>query len=126
MNREELFELIEKEGMRKEFVYKGYDCLIRRTSMHILCGYVKLPKEHKYYGKDDLEIPVDVHGGLTWTGELKNEQGYWIGFDCAHIDDLIPYTHFEYPKYMQIGTDVYRTMDYVEQEIKSMINQLEE
>jgi len=126
MNREELFELIEKEGMRKEFIYKGYDCLIRRTPMQILCGYVKLPKGHKYFRKEDEEIPVEVHGGITWTGEFKDGQGYYIGFDCAHCFDLIPYTLTHYPNWIREEGNTYKTMEYVEKEIKSMIDQMEE
>ena len=128
MNDKEILDLIAKEGERKEFTYKNYDCLIRRTPMKILCGYVKLLKEHKYFGKDYDNIPVEVHGGITWSGEFQDEEGYYLGFDCGHFNDLIPYEIGRYPSFISDmpSNDVYRTMEYVEQEIKSMIDQMEE
>lgn len=49
-------------------------------------GYVMLPKSHIWYGKDYDDIPINVHGGLTY-GE-KNDSDYWvIGFDTAHAGD---------------------------------------
>ena len=60
--------------------------------------YVALPKGHKYFGIDYNAIPVDVHGGLTFS-HLGNELGnkyperfrnknFWIvGFDTCHYGD---------------------------------------
>lgn len=65
-------------------------------------GYVALPKEHPYYGVDYEEIPVEVHGGLTYAEDgnsmlNRNIQdqfpsdflkGCWIiGFDTCHGGD---------------------------------------
>ena len=48
-------------------------------------GYVYLPKDHRFYEIDYDEIPVNVHGGLTFG---RNNSGYWkIGFDCGHLGD---------------------------------------
>lgn len=48
-------------------------------------GYVHLPKGHKWYGVDYDDIPVDIHGGLTYARE---EDDHWvIGFDTAHYQD---------------------------------------
>jgi len=48
-------------------------------------GYVKLPAGHKYYGVHYDDIPVDVHGGLTYS---EQEGDYWVvGFDTAHYMD---------------------------------------
>lgn len=52
-------------------------------------GYVKLPKEHKFYGLDYDEINnyVDVHCGLTYS---QQEDEYWVvGFDTAHSMDSL-------------------------------------
>lgn len=55
-------------------------------------GYVKLPKDHPYFGKDYNDIPVDVHGGLTFA-EMDGE--FWkVGFDTAHYSD----TQENFPK----------------------------
>lgn len=60
-------------------------------------GYVVLPPEHPYHGIDYDDIPVHVHGGLTfgeyadnlnWQELDESDKGGWvIGFDTAHIGD---------------------------------------
>ena len=75
----------------------GYKCRIRRNeATGALCGYVGIPKEHRFWGvsyeESDAElseIEVDVHGGLTYSAE--GEDGYWyFGFDTTHADDFAP------------------------------------
>jgi len=49
------------------------------------CGYVLLPHDHPYHGKFYDNIPVEVHGGLTYS---EKEGEYWmVGFDTAHYMD---------------------------------------
>lgn len=33
---------------------------------------------------------ISIHGGVTYSGKLSHEstQGWWIGFDCCHCDDI--------------------------------------
>lgn len=66
-------------------------------------GYVLLPKGHKWHGKHYDDIPVEIHGGLTFSEPItedmvegenweqyltKEDVGCWmIGFDCAHFGD---------------------------------------
>lgn len=74
-------------------------------------GYVLLPRNHPFYGKDYDDIDVDVHGGLTFGCKfesknflkwIKNQEiggdvtrenfenfdGFWIiGFDTNHLGD---------------------------------------
>lgn len=63
-------------------------------------GYVVLPKDHPWYGKDYDDIDCDVHGGLTfgepadkltkWEQITKEDAGKWvIGFDTAHYQDSL-------------------------------------
>lgn len=70
-------------------------------------GYVAVPPEHPYYGKDYDKPLVDVHGGLTFDASAKevNERwkslefigdetelpdDYWVfGFDTLHCNDNI-------------------------------------
>jgi hypothetical protein len=123
-----------------EFNYKGYDCLIQRVNhrpvhnpqdcLGHLCGYVDLPKGHKYYGKQYDEIPLDVHGGLTYAEGKKNNV-WTIGFDCAHFGDLIPGIYelrlHGGPLYginFDRDDDIYRTVSFVENELKSLVDQL--
>ena len=58
-------------------------------------GYVVIFKGHTMYGKHYDEVPVDIHGGLTFSGcandfpgateEMKD--GWVFGFDTAHYSD---------------------------------------
>ena len=51
-------------------------------------GYVDLPKTHPMYELNYNDIPVDIHGGLTYS-ELTND-GFWrVGFDTAHAGDTL-------------------------------------
>lgn len=56
-------------------------------------GYVALPKDHKYYGVDYDSIPVDIHGGLTFSDEWQDwmpeefKDCWIVGFDTAHYGD---------------------------------------
>lgn len=59
----------------------------------------------------------DVHGGLTFSGELRGKEGYWFGFDCAHCDDLSPGSRYS-------GGELYRDMEYVKAECASLARQL--
>ena len=85
------------ENMINEIVIKeeweGYEVIVKRIGYspfnYWYCGYVRIPEDHKYYGKDDDDLYdyIDVHGGLTFSGHLDGEEGYFIGFDCNHSYD---------------------------------------
>jgi hypothetical protein len=34
-----------------------------------------------------IDLAIDVHGGLTYSGKDKVRDLWWFGFDCAHCDD---------------------------------------
>ena len=96
----------------------GLRCMIlRHQSMQHLCGYVKLPD-----GWTDIGESFNVHGGVTFTGELQPEaEGYWIGFDCAHSGDLTPFM-------LGLGpcSGTYRTIDYVKSECENLATGIKE
>jgi len=64
-------------------------------------GYVLIPKKSRFYGKhyDYINVIVDVHGGLTFSGLVntkmvedwgldKEDEGKWcVGFDTSHSGD---------------------------------------
>lgn len=115
----------------------GFECLIRRGGGGAWCGYVGVPLGHPWHGAaldhypDGVEIP-DVHGGVTYAAHCDDdpeggvchvpapgapEHLFWVGFDCAHRDDLVP----ERSSPVRRGT--YRTVDYVRAETLSLARQ---
>lgn len=50
-------------------------------------GYVDLPPEHPQYKVHYDDIPVIIHGGLTYSDMVN---GNWrVGFDTAHYGDTL-------------------------------------
>ena len=79
------------------------------------CGYVKIPSNHHFYQKNynwiDDNYDIEVHGGLTFSEEKVgsfSENGWYIGFDCAHYGDTLETC----------------TKEYVESQCKKLINQI--
>lgn len=134
----------------------GLDCLLVRNGGGALCGYVGLPPEHPWHGKgyseclvgcgDDWcyrhspEATARVHGGLTFAAACADtadesrhichvpEPGrphdvWWFGFDCAHSQDYSPaYAH----RWERIPSEVYRDVEYVQDECAALAQQLVE
>lgn len=48
-----------------------------------------VPENHPFYGKNSSEIEgdIEVHGGLTFSGKMKDSDDYWFGWDYAHVGD---------------------------------------
>lgn len=130
-----------KEPNRIEFEHMGLPCLmIRHAGLLHWCGYVGIPKTHKYYGKGYSEIPdMDVHGGLTYAEKCHghichitkdNDDLWWFGFDCAHHQDLIPYMQKHENEIPRIAKSlynldsIYRNASYVISEARSLAEQL--
>lgn len=90
----------ESEPDNAEWIQKpsGYKCRIKRNPITgTLCGYVGIPRGHKFWGqgydedrnKELSAIQDDVHGGLTYSQE--GDDGWWyFGFDTSHYDDFAP------------------------------------
>ena len=88
----------EEEPDHAEWIQEpsGYKCRIKRNeTTGTLCGYVGIPKEHRFWGvgyDDDKEledIADNVHGGLTYSEQ--GDDGWWyFGFDTAHVEDFAP------------------------------------
>lgn len=100
----------------KLFLYKRRLYAVSRHSMGHLCGYVELGSVNAYRAENEIVC----HGGVTYRGdgEFINRPGRpFIGFDCAHAGDYSPSTP-------PIGEVVYRDVAYVQNECRSIINQL--
>lgn len=70
----------------KIWEHAGLRCAIVRGPLGSLNGYCQLPEDHPYYNADELEPPIEVHGGITWHNDN------WIGFDTGHAGDVVPIT----------------------------------
>lgn len=92
--------------------YKGIDFLILKNHFGAWCSYVKIPTDHPWYhlvpnveevlgrGIDVSynDIPLSVHGGLTFSAEVLDDgkfikdftPGHWVGWDYAHFGDMVP------------------------------------
>ena len=81
----------------------GFYGLIVRNTLGNLCGYVAVNNDHPWHGVEYDNIEggdggyIDCHGGLTYSADnhkvigIKGEDGlWWVGFDCAHLGDLVP------------------------------------
>lgn len=87
------------------------------------------------YDTFDNIFNISVHGGITFSRIVEKEEGkvFCIGFDCGHSGDILPAMEsilrrpysslpvFDDPIF---GRDVYRDINYVEAECKSMVDQL--
>jgi hypothetical protein len=64
----------------------------------------------------------DVHGSITYSGDINNEPGTWcFGFDCSHCDD-----GYITPIFGYVGGGPVRSLEYVVEECESLARQLKE
>ena len=136
--------------VEKRFEYKGYSCVVVFQIMGYRCGYVGVPKSHKYYKMsgwhDEPICDIKCHWGLNYfesnlVGQ-DDENIWWIGFDCRHTFDGKDYDacykyfkdeeQVRYLDWMKnIDGEMYndyqvRDIDYVIEECKQIVDQLEE
>ncbi len=53
------------------------------------CGYVSVPENHPFCYIDCWDIDgINVHGGLTFSGKMRDSDDFWFGWDYAHADDF--------------------------------------
>lgn len=96
-------------------------------------AYIKIPENHKYYGKDYGEIDIDVHGGLTYAhdylyiDDTTKVDGWFIGWDYAHWGDYMGYFEDEnWQQYHQFEDDKKWTTQEIKEEVASVCYQLAE
>jgi hypothetical protein len=106
------------------FEDRGFLCIIRQVdgSGH-LCGYVITPMTHKINKEtyaNDWDIPLNCHGGVTFTENLTlhNLAYNVIGFDCNHGCDYSPLMPF------MGDPSNYKDVNYVTNELKNMVTEL--
>ena len=115
-------------------IYKGYEYVILSLYSHPT-AYILLDENHKWYGKDYFDIPLEVHGGLTYGekdlgGFLEYSDKYkcenltvirnkWvIGWDYAHYGD------YYYSRFMSETNDKKWTTEEILQEVKKAIDEM--
>jgi hypothetical protein len=98
------------------FNYKGYACLIKRTPLGVLNGYVDIPMSIADSLDPGFLERLTVHGGITYSAK-DDDDAHRIGFDCAHAGDLVPG--------LMCGTYEYRNIDYVKKEIEGLVDQIQ-
>ena len=77
---------MKKSIIEKEWEAYGFKCKVIFVRQSHRCGYVGIPKGHVAYDKRYDELPIEVHGGLTY-GAVEEDGLKWFGFDCAHSED---------------------------------------
>lgn len=82
----------------KDWICCGLRCRVLDGPFKNYNGYVAVPKGHSAWGVNYTLLPIDVHGGLTFGGEGKNDDSrwpngelYWFGFDTSHAGDKVYY-----------------------------------
>jgi hypothetical protein len=112
-----------------------FHLLVLFNSLGHRTGYVGLHKndfKNKYHlDEEDLQLSIDVHGGVTWADfiEEEKEDYIYIGFDCAHYNDAtdMESLKFYFPEASNIApmldSGEVRTKEYV---IEQTINMLEQ
>lgn len=106
--------------VEKEWEHAGLQCAVVQGSKNRnRCGYVRVPPGHKLHGLgySEIEIDLDVHGGLTFANlepcAHDDGVGWWFGFDCAHCDDAfwdpnnLPEHEIEFRKANPESEDMY-------------------
>lgn len=111
-------------------------CIVRHPEMGHLCGYVRVPRKSKAYRYPErrAEGKFTVHGGVTFYGKLRRatggtHRGKWVGFDCAHSGDAIPYMvaggrRTGFASYSSIFHEMYRDWNYVKLEVEALAQQI--
>ncbi len=111
-----------------EWTDERYTCIIKRVGS-TLEGYVGIPINHPYLMIEDdddslhhYHYDLDVHGGITRAKYNEDRTVYFLGFDCGHLSDFIPYLEDGHRSFGR--PQDYRNIEYVKNEIYHLINQL--
>jgi hypothetical protein len=120
----------------------GLPCMVKRGPAGSFCGYVGVPSTHPLHGRPYDDVPVMVHGDLTFSDGCEEvapekqddaichvpEPGepddvWWFGFDCAHWCDIMPSMHPEW-SYDGMRGKTYRDLEFATEECRALATQL--
>lgn len=113
-------------------IYKNYEYIILNLGTHP-CAYICIDLESKFFKKHYDKIPIEVHGGLTFSNnKLNNILEYFDKYKCDTLqafkrDWIIGWDYAHYGDYSGYFPDL-RSKKWTTQEIKKdieyAINQL--
>jgi hypothetical protein len=114
-----------------EGVHVGHEWVVVKVPIGHRCGYVRVGKDHPWYGKDYDSVDADVHGGLTFAepdvpcAKGGADDGYWVGFDCAHFGDRPDpaFISTEYAAFNIRSAGTIKTQEFVEAECRKLCEQ---
>ena len=85
-----------KAVVERDFVYKGFRCVVVFNCLCFRCGYVAVTDDPNVFKTIVRKKEIfDVHGGVTYSDGGENSHhtvdsnSYWLGFDCGHYGDEI-------------------------------------
>jgi hypothetical protein len=115
------------EPDKLQFSHMGLPCLIVRNNDGTLCGYAGLPPGHPAREVEADDLPVSVHGGLTYRKKCnppvchvpepgETDDILWLGFDCGHVLDGGPERDY----------GDYRDVAYVRAQCERLAEQLQD
>lgn len=120
---------VPKSKLRKRLINR------QRKIQHFAGRFEWLSRHMHYTAYDSGALSsIDVHGGLTFSGRIRcngcnpitKKREFWIGFDCAHSNDMVPkmVDFFDKGKTTIRPEGVYRNFAYVTKEVNSLAEQL--
>ena len=90
---------MDKFVVETQYVKDDIECVtILNIPMGIRCGYIGVGDNSPLYGKNEEDLPLSAHGGITYTSHFppctfesiqKGRNLYWIGFDTGHFGDRL-------------------------------------
>lgn len=82
-----------KEGVLSEGLHSGYRFIIVNGKFYPSV-FVRVPEAHPAHGVsvDDL-CDIRCHGGITFSGELLDQRGWWVGWEYNHPGDYRAGSH---------------------------------
>ena len=116
------------EPDRVEFKHAGFPCLLKRNRCGAWCGYAAVAPGHPFHGAHYDHVPVEVHGGLTYSARClgaichvpkpgEADDVWWFGFDCGHLGDIVPGLRIDWDA-------TYRDVTYARRETERIAEQL--
>jgi len=134
----------QREPDRVEFEAHGFPCLmVRGVVTGAWCGYVGVPEGHWAYGKPYGSVEVEgIHSELNYAAKCsgrichvpkpgKPDHVWWLGFDCAHFNDIAPALEARLRDVMGVNRlfgdswRSYKTVAWVKNEVKRLARRLE-